>query len=80
VRLVPADADAFNGLGICWAAKSDLTKAIAAYDEAVRLDPNFAIAWFNRGLALQAAGRGAEAEASFQRARQAGPRLTAPLD
>ena len=36
---IPATAAAYNGRGIAWHAKKDYDKAIADYDEAIRLDP-----------------------------------------
>jgi tetratricopeptide (TPR) repeat protein len=47
-------------------------EAIKAYDEAIRLDPNLADAWFNKGLVLNVLGRGTEAEATFAKARELG--------
>ena len=47
-----------------------LDEAIPAYDEAIRLDPNISEAWHNKGLALEALGRTAEADAAFARAKE----------
>ena len=44
----------------------------AAYDEAIRLDPNLKGTWNNKGNALVALGRTTEAEAAFARARELG--------
>ena len=45
-------------------------EALAAYDEALRLDPEYAIAHNNRGLVLRAVGRDAEADSAFARASE----------
>jgi Flp pilus assembly protein TadD len=41
-----------------------------AYDEAIRLDPNYAIAWSNKGISLMALSRTAEADVAFARAKE----------
>ena len=43
--------------------------AVKAFDEAIRLDPNLAAAWYNKGIALEALGRTTEAEAAFAKAK-----------
>ena len=43
---------AYNSRGAAYYAKGDLDRAIADYDEAIRLDPKEAIAYNNRGVAL----------------------------
>jgi tetratricopeptide (TPR) repeat protein len=43
-------------------------EAIEAYNEAIKIDPQFAFAWNNKGLALSSLGRYEEAEQCFQRA------------
>ena len=48
--------------------RQELQAAIAAYDEALALDPNFASAYSNRGAALAALNRCDEALASLDRA------------
>src|SRR5690242_15224276 len=47
-------AAAFNKRGNAYRAKGDLERAIADYDEAIRLDPGDASAFVNRGLAYAA--------------------------
>ncbi|MBQ6975990.1 MAG: tetratricopeptide repeat protein [Selenomonadaceae bacterium] len=52
--------------GVCQnQASSDYTKAI-------QINPNFAEAYYNRGLAYQALGNNAQAQADFQRAKELG--------
>lgn len=63
-----------------WYARgNDLTElgrdeeAVAAYDEALQLQPDFFAAWLNRGVALDRLGRYPEAIASFERALRLKP-------
>ena len=49
---------AYNGRGFAWCDKKDYDKAIADYDEAIRLDPKFASAHFNRSVAQMLMRRG----------------------
>ena len=40
------------------------------FDEAIRLDPQYAIAYNNRGLAYQSLGKTKEAELDYQKAKE----------
>jgi lipoprotein NlpI len=80
LRIEPNYPDAFNGRGIAYVGKADYPRAVGDFDRAIGLDPNYAIAIYNRGLALRNLGRLAEADQEFARAKQAGPRLTAPKE
>jgi Flp pilus assembly protein TadD len=42
-----------------------LDEAIKAFDEAIRLDPNYAGAWNNKDMAPKLLGRSTEANAAF---------------
>ncbi len=55
--------------------RNDLRGAIAAYDEAVRLDPNLYAAWYNLGLACRAQGNRPRAREAFRRALERKPDL-----
>ena len=46
--------------------------ALQAYDHALRLDPNNAVAYNNKGLALQKLGRNLEAQQMFDKVRELG--------
>ncbi len=54
--------------GLEQANLGDLEAAIALWDQALAIDPNFAPAWHNRGSALGTIGQTEEAIASFDRA------------
>ena len=45
-------------------------EGLKAYDEALRLDPEIAGVWYNRGLVLQGLERTGEAQAAFARAEE----------
>lgn len=47
-------------------------EAILACDEAIRLNPEYAEAWNNKGVALEALGRTSEANAAYAKARELG--------
>ncbi len=49
--------------------------AIADYDAALKLDPGFALALYQRGLLYQAQGQTVLADLDLMRARQLNPRL-----
>jgi tetratricopeptide (TPR) repeat protein len=64
----PSSAVTLNLLAIIHMARGRKTLALAHYDKAVRLRPDFAEAWSNRGTLLKTLGRRAEALDSFDRA------------
>ena len=45
-----------------------------SYDRAIKMDPNNAYAWYNRGNALYASGKYNEAMESYDRAIKMDPR------
>jgi tetratricopeptide (TPR) repeat protein len=47
-------------------------EALAAFEQALRLDPNFTIAWHNKGNALDHLGKSREARQAYDRANQLG--------
>ena len=49
------------------------TEALAAYEQAIRLDPNFALAYYNKGVALRALKRYEEALSAFEQAIRLDP-------
>ena len=46
----------------------NLDRAIADYSDAIRLDPNYALALYARGMAKDRAGQDAESKADIDRA------------
>jgi tetratricopeptide (TPR) repeat protein len=61
VRKVPANAGAWNNLGIILAEKGDQAGAIEDYRRALALAPAYAYAHYNLGNSLTATGRAGEA-------------------
>lgn len=58
--------------------QGDHRQALELLEVAVRLDPELADGWLNRGVALRRSGRAADAEASYWRALEADPSATSP--
>ena len=65
---------AHNSRGLILGAMGQQRDAVTSFNQAVSLDPAYALAWINRGHALAALGRLADALASFDRAIAARPR------
>jgi tetratricopeptide (TPR) repeat protein len=59
----------WNNKGVAHYNKGNYTDAIACYDRAIEIDPDYALAWGNKGNALKALHRNAEAEKAFDEAR-----------
>ena len=49
-QLDPKDALNYNSRGIAWFSKKEYAKAIADYNEAIRIDPLYSTAYNNRGI------------------------------
>ena len=64
--------DAWAIRGHVWGAKRDFARAIADYDQSLRLKPRWADGYGYRGLARLMQGELAEAEADFARCRGPG--------
>ena len=47
-------------------------EALAAYEQAIHLDPNYAYAYNGKGLALEALGKIQQAQQAYPRARHLG--------
>jgi tetratricopeptide (TPR) repeat protein len=60
--------------GIAWKAKGDLDRAIADYDQAIRLDPKHEHAYVNRGIAWKAKGDLERAIANYDQAIRLDPK------
>ena len=59
---------AYNNLGGLLKAVGQLPMAKKAFDQALKIDPNFAIAYYNLGMTLKAMGLFTEAIAAYQKA------------
>jgi tetratricopeptide (TPR) repeat protein len=66
--------------GVTRKSLGDLKWAIADYTEAIRLNPDFNLAYFNRSAALRAMGKGFEAEQDFIRRMATGKEPEASLE
>ena len=77
----PHEARLWNGLGVLLNDRGDGTAALAFFDEAIRLDPGFAAALYNRGDVRFDLGELAHAEADFDAAARhaASPQQTATI-
>jgi tetratricopeptide (TPR) repeat protein len=69
-RLVPGHADAWRDLGRAWLDRDNPGSALTALEQALTLEPEDPRAHYLRGRALGRSGRGAEAQAAFDRAAE----------
>jgi len=75
----PPNGTIFHNRGNAWRSKGDYARAIADYDEAIRLTPKEAYAYQNRGIAKQALGDLDGALADINEAIRLNPALPTPL-
>ena len=61
IDMEPQHPGAFALMGDCCDYLGQHEQAIASYDQAIRIDPYHADAWFNKGMSLRSVGRDAEA-------------------
>ena len=72
-RVTESDlADMFNERGKAEFVNGLYDEAIIQYDLAIQIKPDFAEAYYNRGVAREALGRFTEARQDFDRARVLG--------
>ncbi|HWS85187.1 MAG TPA: TIR domain-containing protein [Ktedonobacteraceae bacterium] len=60
------------GKGLALANLKRYNEALTAYEQALRLDPSYALAWHGKGFALEKLGRSKEAQQCYEKARQLG--------
>ena len=70
--LSPKDPLIFNNLAGAYEKKGDLDRAIESYDEAVRLHPGYAEAYYNRGLTYIFLGNNKKGIADLSKAGELG--------
>jgi Flp pilus assembly protein TadD len=68
-----AVADDFIKSGLAHLRKADYDQAIADFDRAIALNPNSAVAYYDRGIAYRA-----KANADFNRATDIDPKIPRP--
>ena len=66
---------AFYNRGLAYFYKREFEKAVEDYDQAIRLNPNYAMAIFNRGQAKLKMGDKASAEQDMAQAKQINPKV-----
>ena len=69
----PNDVETLNNFGQLLALQGNFTAALAAYQKALALDPQFAKAYFNLGRLFVRSGEFAKAISSFQQALKLSP-------
>ncbi len=69
----PYYVDAHYNLGVVYGESGNLTEAIESYKQAIRIDPDDALAHYNLGVAYGELGRLAEAIESYQQAIRIDP-------
>ncbi|MBV9571845.1 MAG: sulfotransferase [Alphaproteobacteria bacterium] len=78
-RLAPAEPRIPNGIGECRLKDDQFAAAAKAFDEALQLWPEFPLAHFNRGFALETLGELRGAEESYQIAARLAPNYADPI-
>ncbi len=71
----PSDPKTHNNLGDMYARHGDMNKAIESFSEAIRLNPNYAAAWYNRGNTYKHMKNDEEALKNFQVAVEKDPTI-----
>jgi len=75
VRVQPESVPLVFGLGVTMAGVTPPRRRSPCFEQAIRLQPGFAVAHFQLAVALAAVGRTEEARAQHDRARQLDPSL-----
>ena len=61
------------GRGLIYSSRGNDSAALAAYDEAIRINPGYALAWNNKGVTLSDLGRKDEAIIAYDQALKINP-------
>ena len=77
---IPKAAFAYNNRGLAHKAKGDHDRALADFDQAIKLLPSFAIAYVNRGFAHAATGDQDRAIADYDEALRIDPKMPLALN
>jgi tetratricopeptide (TPR) repeat protein len=72
--LAPDDFAILNALGLACARTDRFAEAVACYDKALAIRPDFAPAWYNRGWSLERQGEMADAARSYDKATELDPK------
>lgn len=78
-RLAPQEPRIPNGIGECLIQAENFIDAVGAFDEALRLWPEFPLAHYNRGFALENLREYKLAQEAYHRAASLAPRYADPL-
>lgn len=70
----------YNNRGIAWSGKGDKDRAIADYDQAIKLNPNNANIYNNRGIAWSDKGEVGRAISDYDQAIRLDPKSAAAYD
>jgi tetratricopeptide (TPR) repeat protein len=64
--------EAYRGRGAAYQVLGEYKRSIQDFDEAIRLDPENAMAYYNRGISYSNLGKLEEAERDFAKAKELG--------
>ena len=79
LKISPRDPFVINSIGVCYSKLAKPANALAAFEDALILFPDFAQAHYGRGLALQSLGDKEAARLSQLRAAELEPEFAEPL-
>ena len=66
------EARTYLNRGVAYSNLGQYERAIQSYDEAIRLNPEYATVYYNRGLAYEALGNSIKAEQDFAKSKEMG--------